>query len=290
MPPTLEHNGFVEMFRENPALAPHFLDILFHIDVPPHTSVAVVESALDQLMPIEFRADLVLELKDANGDNVLAIILEVQRDKDPDKKFSWAAYVAVVYARKRCPTIVLVVAPDDDVATWAADPIDMGLGRGIVAPLVLGPKVVPEVTEEAQAEQEKELAVLSAVAHGNGPNGPAVLMAAIAGLERLDREHAAAYFQIVYNVLREPMRRALEKLIMQRQTEAKAPLPPFIQQFVDGGKLEGQRSSLLRLLSRAGIALSESDRARIVSCTDPGLLDHWLDNVIGAKTAADVFS
>jgi hypothetical protein len=33
--PTLEHNGLVEMFRENPSLAPHVLATLFHQDVPP---------------------------------------------------------------------------------------------------------------------------------------------------------------------------------------------------------------------------------------------------------------
>ena len=32
--PTLEHNGLIEMFRENPSLAPRLLSLLFHIDVP----------------------------------------------------------------------------------------------------------------------------------------------------------------------------------------------------------------------------------------------------------------
>ena len=82
--PTLEHNGLVDMFRENPPLAPHFLEILFHVDVPRYASVGVVESALDQLVPVEFRADLVLELRDEAGHVVLSIILEVQRDGAPD--------------------------------------------------------------------------------------------------------------------------------------------------------------------------------------------------------------
>lgn len=109
--PTLEHNGFVAMFRENPALAPHFLATLFHLDIPPHASVAVVESSLDQLLPVEFRADLVLDLRDASDTLALAIVLEVQREKDPDKKYSWLVYLAAVRARKRCPTLVLVIAP-----------------------------------------------------------------------------------------------------------------------------------------------------------------------------------
>ncbi|WP_437291043.1 hypothetical protein [Sorangium sp. So ce406] len=110
--PTLEHNGIVEMFRENPELAPHFMATLFHVEVPPHTSAAVVESSLDQLLPVEYRADLVLELRDAAGALVLAIVVEVQREEDRDKKYSWPVYVAVVRARKRCDTAVLVVATD----------------------------------------------------------------------------------------------------------------------------------------------------------------------------------
>ena len=296
--PTLEHNGFVDMFRENPPLAPHFLATLFHEDVPPYATVAVVESSLDQLIPVEFRADLVLELRNESGALVLAIILEVQRDEDPDKKFSWPVYLVAVRAKKRCPACVFVVAPDADVATWAAEPIDLGLGRATVAPLVLGPSIVPEVTEQALADQETELAILSAVAHGNGPNGLDVVQAALGALGRFDQEHAAVYFQIVYNALREPMQRALEALIMERQTEGKATFPPFAQQLVERGKregiregkLEGKREALLRLAARAGITFTEDDRSRIHACMDAATLDRWVDNVLGAKTAADVLS
>jgi hypothetical protein len=159
--PTLEHNAFVDLFRENPSLAAHLLTLLFHVDVPPHASAAVGE------------------------------------------------------ALRAC----------------------------------LGP---------------------------------------------LDRERAAVYFQIVYNALREPARRALEALIMERQTEGKATFPPFAQQLIERGKLEGKlegkREALLRFLTRAGIALSDSDRVRIDACTDPATLDRWLDNMLGAKTAAEVLT
>lgn len=310
--PTLEHNGIVEMFRENPELAPHLISTLFHMDVPPHASAAVVESSLDQLLPVEFRADLVLELRDAAEDLVLAIVVEVQRDEDPDKKYSWPVYVTVVRARKRCPTAVLVVATDADVAAWAGEDIDLGLGLGLVKPLVLGPAVVPEITEAAVAEREVELAVLSAVAHGNGPNGMAVVQAAVDALRRLDLIHAAVYFQIIYDALREPMRRALEARIMEQQAEGKTTFPPFAQKiferglsegelkgfrdgerkgFHDGelkGELKGKREVLLRLLARAGIALSDEERGRILACEDGATLDRWAENVLGAKTAADV--
>ncbi|MGK4004003.1 hypothetical protein WMF31_15325 [Sorangium sp. So ce1036] len=328
--PTLEHNALVEMFRGRPELAPHVLATLFHVEVPPHASVAVVESSLDQLIPAEFRADLVLELRDANGALVLAIVLEVQRDVDPDKKFSWPTYVTGVRARRRCATVVLVVAPDAGVAAWAAESIDVGLGLGTVTPLVLGPAVVPEITNPAVAEKETELAVLSAVAHGNGPNGLTVVQAALAALGRLDQEHAMVYFQLIWDGLRKPMQQALEALVMERQIEGEAKLPPFVQRLIDRGKLEGmregelkgmregkregmregelkgmregkregmregelkgKRETLLRLLARAGIVLAENESARIQTCSDIATLDRWLENVLGAKTASDVLA
>jgi predicted transposase/invertase (TIGR01784 family) len=54
------------------------------------------------------------------------------------------------------------------------------------------------------------------------------------------------------------------------------------------GLVEGKRDSLVRLLLRAGIALTDADRTRIQACTDPATLDRWMDNVLGAKTAAEV--
>jgi hypothetical protein len=152
------------------------------------------------------------------------------------------------------------------------------------------------------------------VAHGNGPNGLAVVQAAFGVLGRLDQEHAAVYFQIIYNALREPMQQALEALSMERQIEGNATFPPFAQRLIDRGKvdglregkvdglregkldglregkLDGLRDALLRLLSRAGIALTDDDRSRVQACTDPATLDRWIKNVLGAKTAADVFS
>jgi predicted transposase/invertase (TIGR01784 family) len=62
----------------------------------------------------------------------------------------------------------------------------------------------------------------------------------------------------------------------------------------DEGKLEGElkarRDTLLRFLVRTGIALTEEDHDRIQACTDAATLDRWIDNVFGAKSAADVLS
>jgi hypothetical protein len=56
------------------------------------------------------------------------------------------------------------------------------------------------------------------------------------------------------------------------------------------GKLEARRETLLRLLVRAGIALTDDERARIEGCMDAATLDRWIDNVFGANTVADVLA
>jgi predicted transposase/invertase (TIGR01784 family) len=56
------------------------------------------------------------------------------------------------------------------------------------------------------------------------------------------------------------------------------------------GEIKARRETLLRLLVRAGIALTEEDRGRIQACTDVVVLDRWIDNVFGAKSAAAVLS
>jgi predicted transposase/invertase (TIGR01784 family) len=56
------------------------------------------------------------------------------------------------------------------------------------------------------------------------------------------------------------------------------------------GEIKGKRDALLRLIARVGVPLSEEDRTRILGCTDGATLDRWFDNVIGAKSGADVLS
>ncbi|WP_437642678.1 hypothetical protein [Sorangium sp. So ce854] len=101
---------------------------------------------------------------------------------------------------------------------------------------------------------------------------------------------------------------------MERQIEGEATFPPSLQRLMDRCKLEGiregelkgmregklegiregevkgKRDTLLRLLARAGLVLTEDESARIQACTDVATLDRWIENVLGAKSAAEVLS
>ena len=56
------------------------------------------------------------------------------------------------------------------------------------------------------------------------------------------------------------------------------------------GKLVAKRETILRLCTRVGLALTDDDRTRIETCADAATLDKWIDNVLGAKTAAEVIT
>ncbi|HEY8376126.1 MAG TPA: hypothetical protein VIK91_06540 [Nannocystis sp.] len=45
---------------------------------------------------------------------------------------------------------------------------------------------------------------------------------------------------------------------------------------------------MLKLLALKGFALTDADRQRILSCTDPELLDTWASRVLTATTLRDV--
>ncbi len=59
----------------------------------------------------QHRADAVLFVEQADGAK-LAVVLEVQLAVDLEKRFTWPVYLAGIRALRRCPTVLVVVTPD----------------------------------------------------------------------------------------------------------------------------------------------------------------------------------
>ena len=76
-------------------------------------------------------------------------------------------------------------------------------------PIVLGPESLPRITDVEEAVEAPELAVLSALAHGNDPKGVEVVLAAVAASAGLDEERGKLYCDLVTAGLTESARRAL---------------------------------------------------------------------------------
>jgi hypothetical protein len=161
--PSQLHEVLLQLFRNRPALAPELLRDALHQELPTYGEIRIDSADLTEVQPAEYRADLVVLLLE--GLPVFGIVVEVQLSPDERKQYVWPAYVAGLRARIRCPVCLLVITADDACARWAAKPIALG-GSSCLVPWVIGPSGVPEITEEAVAQANPELAVLSAMAHG----------------------------------------------------------------------------------------------------------------------------
>ena len=181
------HEVFIELFREGETMAAQLLVDVLKVALPPYATIRKGETDLTQIVPTEYRADLVQVLHDDEGHPVFAIVVEPQLHIDKRKRFSWPLYGTALWAKLECPTVVLVVTSNPSVANWAVKPIVLGPGS-LFQPLVLGPSDIPWVTEAEEACQLPELAVLSALAHGNQPSGHKVVLAAIIATSEMDLE------------------------------------------------------------------------------------------------------
>lgn len=175
--PSHPHEWLVELFRNRPLLAPELLRDALHMELPRFTEARIDSADLTDVQPTEYRADLVVLLLDKV--HVLGIVVEVQLSRDNDKQFVWPVYATTLRARFKCPVCLLIVTTDEAIARWAARPIDLGGGNRFF-PLVLRPSGVPEVTDEARAQSDPELAVFSAMAHGKDADSEKSVQIALA--------------------------------------------------------------------------------------------------------------
>ena len=210
--PSMAHETLVDLFKNRPSLGAELLSEALGVTLPSYTEARLISIDLTQIQPAEYRADVVVLLLDGDVP-VSVLIIEVQLGIDPRKRFTWPEYSMGARAVHSCPVSLLVVAPDPDVATWCAEPIETGIPGFVLRPPVLGRAAVPVVTDPAEAARRPELAVLSAMAHGAGELGAAIAAAVLPAIRELDDERARFYGDLVYNALNEAARRALEAMM-----------------------------------------------------------------------------
>ncbi|MEJ1963862.1 MAG: DUF4351 domain-containing protein [Gammaproteobacteria bacterium] len=253
--PSQLHESHLLLFRNQPTLAADLIRGALGATLPPYREARVVSADLTDVQPAEYRADMVIQFSDDRP--VYAVIVEVQLSPNGRKPFVWPAYVANLRARLECPVSLLVVAGDDSVARWAAKRVDMG-GLHQFTPYVLGPSGVPAITDEAQARDNPELAVLSAMAHGHHANAGLAVEIALAAQNAsrgLDADRSKIYFDLILNSLGEAARQALKNMDA-RKYEYQS---DFARQYIALGKAEGRAELIIRLLtSRFGAVDSQT--------------------------------
>ena len=232
------------------------------------------------------------------GKPVRVNVVEVQLSIDPDKRFSWPNYLTKSRDQHRCPADLLIIAPDPSVADWSGEPIEIGPPGFVLTPPVLRGKLIPVVTDPEDAARRPELAVLSAMAHGDTIDAQAIVQAVLPALEKLkklDKERSNFYFDMVYNSINEAARRALET-----KMKGYVYTSPYIKKYFEGldeGRKEGRENAinegiaraLLNVLRVRGISVPEATRQRVVSEKDTARLERWHERAIVASSLADVF-
>jgi hypothetical protein len=317
--PSMQHEILVELFKNRPSLAAELLHEVFDETIPPYEEATVVSANLTEIQPAEYRADLVVTLLH-EGVVVFVTVVEVQLAIDPDKRFTWPAYVAVTREEYRCPVDFLVIAPDPSVAKWCEEPIPMGVRRFVLEPPVLRRELVPKVTDSAEARRSPELALLSAMAYGDSTEVEEIGRAALEGFSSLDEKLAAFYTDLLYNAINEAARCALEakmKGYVFTSPWVLEPLQTGIRigrdegvklgrdegvklgrdegvklgrdEGVKLGRDEGLAEALLLLLRARNIDVPRATRERILGARDHTRLQRWLERAATAISLDDVF-
>lgn len=279
------------LFRESPRLAPMLVARALGFELPADADVQVTAAEFAELDPPEYRADVVLRLPDARDpdrDRATreAFIVEVQLEVDPVKHYTWPQYVTAARTRFRCLATLVVVAVDERVARWCAQPIELDRAGNVFQPVVIGPGDIPVVTDETQARTWPELAVLSVIAHGHEPGSQAIGMVAMAACDQLDNPRARLYADLVYASLNEIARAALEDLMEQHKYTYQS---DFAKKYVAEGVARGYRELLGAQLAQRFGELPVEIQARL-DAADADTLNAWGRRVLTATSLADVFA
>lgn len=295
--PSRLHEVLIELFRHEPTLVAELLADALQVAVPAYLRADLARTDLNDLVPTEFRADAVVVLTGEGDAPVLAVIVEAQLGRDGGKQWSWPVYLTTLRARLLCPVVLLVVCSDAGVARWCAAPIVLGHPGLVLAPLVLGPDQIPAVTDPGEAARTPEVAVLSAMAHGAGPDSHAVLEALVSALQTIDFDHAMLYSVAVQTVLPMAARQYLEGLMVTLNVNYRDETTfvgrYFTRGYAEGeaaGKAEGRADAVLTVLAARGVDVPADARARITACTDLDQLDTWVVRAGTVTTVDELFA
>jgi hypothetical protein len=169
-------------------------------------------------------------------------------------------------------------------AEWARRPeLETGIPGFVLRPPVLGPGAVPVVTDPAEAARRPELAVLSALAHGEGELGAAIAAAVLPAVAALGDDRARFYGDLVLNSLNEAARRALEAMMKGYEYQS-----DFAKKYVAQGETSARARDVLTVLRVRSVEVPDIARERILTEKDPVRLERWLEKAAVALSVADV--
>jgi hypothetical protein len=280
---SLDHEVLVDLFREENKLAVELLRRCARIEVD-HACVALTSIDLAQVVPVEYRADAVVVLRDSTDRPVAGLIVEVQLEEKARKLLTWPAYVAILRAKLDCVAMLVVVAPDPAVARWASRPIELGHPGFQLTPIVIGFEDVPRIHDRAVALALPQLSVLSTVAHKELPLAEIALEA----ISPLPKDQKRLYYDYIMRALPAGIRQKLEVRMPRYKSEfALSYYGEGMEKGIEKGRGEGLRAAVVAFARARIIDLPEDILAVLDTVTDPGVLTQLVASLSQTHTAVE---
>ncbi|KUN43228.1 hypothetical protein [Streptomyces olivochromogenes] len=281
------HEAMHQIFREDPGLFARALPKA-GIALPEPTTIQLLDTDLTEIKSMARRVDTLMPVDTADSGSYL-LAVEAQGRPDPDKLNSWTYYLAYLYAEYKLPPLLLVVCQDKPTASWAAQPIRIGLPAHTsiaLFPLVLGPENLPTIIDPDEAAEDLALAVFSALAHANDPALPAILEALATALATIGGETARDWAEYTEVGLGDTQSRAFWRHLMTLRPSRF----PGSGTIIEETRIKGRAEDILRILDLRAIDIPEAARERVNACTDLELLGTWFDRALTATNAEELFA
>ncbi|OHV36645.1 MULTISPECIES: hypothetical protein [Pseudofrankia] len=296
--PSGEHESPLELAERNPEVLVWLLEKLFDVKVVDYHHARSQPTEVRKLVPSTYRADGMTLLCDATDRSLLSVVLEVQRDWDPGKRWTWKTYVAHLEAELEINAALLVYCPGPTVARRYRDLFESDGVSLHLRPLLFTPGDVPLVVEIERARAEPALALFSVLCHGGDADIEAAFPALAEALRALGPKKRPLYHEIVLAGLPATLWDRWEMYVnsaLGRPYRSKLLGETAARAHAEGkseGRAEGEALGagrmLLTVLEERGINVPDDVRGRVHSCTDLDQLDTWFRRAITATTIDDV--
>lgn len=292
--PSLEHQALAMLLLESPRLLVWLLRNVLGLELPERVRVSPGPETVRELRRSDHYADGVSTITSADDPTIReAFVIEIQLHEDDDKHYSWALYVGGTASRLRCPTTLVVVTTSESVERWCATPLDVGRGRMVLHPLVLGPSNVPRDISTQMAREMPELAVLVALVHRGKPGSKRTIgtvLDAVATLALHDARRAELYLSLLSELLEEDvltMWNQQMKLDLERRL--RKALHEKVYRFGrkegrEEGQRQGRAEALRLVLETRGLVPTPTQRIIIDDCDDDVTMTRWLRDATRVDT------
>ena len=296
--PSRKHQSLVKLFAVSPRLLVELVGRCFGFQVPGHVELLPGPEVV-RLFGSERIADGVVVIRRRDGRIHETMVLEVQLRVAQGKRKAWAVYVVGTWAKLGSPTTLVVLTPSEHVARWASETIDIGHGKSVVQPLVLGPRQIPAEVPLTEARARPDVLALSVLVHGHKRGsmrlGRVALKVAHELLASGDEERRVLG-DLIVGAVNEGVRKIVEaEMIVDGQEWFSDVVGNFMKGRSEGrtegraeGRTEGVVDALWMVLETRGLRPSAAQRARIERCRNREQLETWLRRAVLAKDVAEV--